>query len=193
MKAYLDIENSRTKEVKTIVLPVIKCDLRNKVILDLKGLSDSELDILRKAVSLDKKYSYTDIELFFIDNDEKPNFGPDYDIIIDGSTLVLSYVSKKSIVRESRNEDWTFSFNEKFLEISKLFLKSDKFNYMIIFYDNQLKYEFLKDKPGDNIFMEYIVSNGYKAVSVFKKKKVLLSNSDVRDNLIYVNGYSELD
>ena len=91
MKASIDIENSRTQEVKTIEVNVIE-HIENKIIkFDIKDLTKEELDILTLAISETKETSYTDIEMFFIDNDEIPYFGPDYNFYIKDNQLIGIY------------------------------------------------------------------------------------------------------
>lgn len=58
MKTYVDVENSHTREVKTIELPEL---------------------------------GFTDIEMFFISDDNVPNFGLDYNFYIKDNTLVGIY------------------------------------------------------------------------------------------------------
>ena len=51
-------------------------------------MSDSEIKTLTLAISEEPELSYTDIEMFYIDDDEIPYFGPDYDFNIVDSVLI---------------------------------------------------------------------------------------------------------
>ena len=76
MKAYIDIENSRTQKVVTICVEVIKYKYDEEIIFDISSLNIDELQLLNDAIDNDK--TYTDVEMFFIDDSNIPNFGPDY-------------------------------------------------------------------------------------------------------------------
>ena len=76
MKAYINIENSHTREVKIIELSIIEF-VENKILVD--------------AISELPELEFTDIEMFFIDEEQEPNFGPDYDFYIKDNTLVGIY------------------------------------------------------------------------------------------------------
>ena len=91
MKAYINIENSHTREVKTIELPVIEF-IENKIIkFDINSISEEEKKMLVDAISELPELGFTDIEMFFIDEKNIPNFGPDYDFYIKDNTLVGIY------------------------------------------------------------------------------------------------------
>ena len=91
MIGHIDIENSKTKKVITLDLNITEY-IKNKIIkFDIKSLSEEKIDILSKAISELKEYSYTDIEMFFIDDNNKPNFGPDYNFYIKDNLLVGIY------------------------------------------------------------------------------------------------------
>ena len=80
--AHVDIENSRTQKVITLDLPIIE-HIENKLIkFDISKLTEQGLSILNIAISERKELSYSDIEMFFIDNDEVPYFGPDYNFFV---------------------------------------------------------------------------------------------------------------
>jgi hypothetical protein len=89
MKAYVDIENSKTKQVNTLEVDVINLDFINNDInnldFDISNLTKEELIILRNAIN--PTLRYTDIELFYIDEDSTPFFGPDYTFSIDDGHL----------------------------------------------------------------------------------------------------------
>ena len=92
MKASIDIENSKLKDVVTFELKVIEY-IENKIIkFDISNLNTNNLEILKKAISNDLKYNYTDIEMFFINNSDIPEFGPDYDFYIKDNKLIGIYI-----------------------------------------------------------------------------------------------------
>lgn len=91
MKAYVDVENSHTREVKTIELSVLEF-IDNKIIkFDISSINDEENKMLVDAISELPELGFTDIEMFFIGDDNVPNFGPDYDFYIKDNTLVGIY------------------------------------------------------------------------------------------------------
>ena len=91
MKAYVDVENSHTREVKTIELPIIEF-IEDKIIkFDINSISEEEKKLLVDAISELPELGFTDIEMFFIDDDNVPNFGPDYNFYIKDNTLVGIY------------------------------------------------------------------------------------------------------
>lgn len=91
MKAYINIENSHTREVKIIELSIIEF-IENKIIkFDIHSLNEEENKILVDAISELPELEFTDIEMFFIDEEQEPNFGPDYDFYIKDNTLVGIY------------------------------------------------------------------------------------------------------
>lgn len=91
MKAYIDIENTHTKKVNTVELPIIEL-IEDKIIkFDISHLKEENKKMLVDAISELPELSYTDIELFFVDEENVPNFGPDYDFYIKDNTLVGIY------------------------------------------------------------------------------------------------------
>lgn len=91
MKACINIENSHTREVKTIELPIIEF-IEHKIIkFDINSLNEEEMKMLIDAISELPDLTYTNIEMFFIDKENVPNFGPDYDFYIKDNTLVGFY------------------------------------------------------------------------------------------------------
>ena len=91
-KAYIDIENSKTKKVITIITNIVECDLDDKIIFDISDISTEELRLLVDAI--DKEKNYTDIELFFVENYKYPIFGPDYLFEIIDDKLIATYNRK---------------------------------------------------------------------------------------------------
>ena len=152
------------------------------------------MNLILNAINRSEEYAYTDIELFFIDGDNTLNFGPDYLASINGNYLILDYKKHYNVNINVTNEDWTYNYETDFEEYTKLFLKDKNANYMIIFYDNDLKYEFRETKPVSTLFTDYFFDKGYKAIALFKKNnlKSEILNSDIRDNLIYIDGYCEM-
>lgn len=193
MKAYLDIENSKTNQVITVEVPVVTYDLQKQVVFDIKNIGEQDFNLILNAINPSKEYAYTDIELFFIDGDNTPNFGPDYLATINGNYLILNYQKHNNIIKNVPNEDWTYNYETDFEEYAKLFLKNNSANYMIIFYDNGLKYEFREKEPTSTLFMDYFFDKGYKAIALFKKNNLnTIFKGNIRDNLIYVDSYCEI-
>ena len=54
MKAYLDIENSKTKQVTTIEVPIVSCDLEKQVVFDI-DFSGFDINPCFLSVQKDKK------------------------------------------------------------------------------------------------------------------------------------------
>lgn len=100
MRARIDIENSKTKEVITLDVLVMEYAENKKVVFDISSIGENELHILTDAIN--PKLTYTDIEMFYIDiEDNIPNFGPDYDFIIEGNTL-CGYYTRDQWLSERR-------------------------------------------------------------------------------------------
>jgi len=107
--------------------------------------------------------------------------------------LILNYQKHNNIIKNVPNEDWTYNYETDFEEYAKLFLKNNSANYMIIFYDNGLKYEFREKEPTSTLFMDYFFDKGYKAIALFKKNNLnTIFKGNIRDNLIYVDSYCEI-
>ena len=143
MKGYIDIENSKTQRVETLCVDIIKYKDDDEIIFDISNLNDHELKILKDAVN--DKLTYTDIEMFFINNSNIPNFGPDYHCKIYKNTLILNYIPKviKNDIEE-KNEDWTLNYEEEFNKLAFEFIKSDS-QYLLIYKEgNNLKAGLLK-------------------------------------------------
>jgi len=91
MKAYINVENSHTREVKTIELPVIEF-IENKIIkFDINSINEEKKKMLIDAISELPELEFTNIEMFFIGKKNAPNFGPDYEFYIKDNTLVAIY------------------------------------------------------------------------------------------------------
>lgn len=188
MKVYIDIENSKTQIVETICINIIKYE-ENEMIFDISTLNNHELEILKNAIN--DKLTYTDIEMFFIDDSNIPNFGPDYEYEIIDNKLILKYIYKKKKEHtEEKNDDWTLKYENEFGKIAYDFLIS-KYNYLLIYNNNGLKYKYYKNKPKDSIFMDLFFNKNYKMIAIFKRKDKINLNSNLRDNLIYINSYCE--
>ncbi|MCI6349376.1 MAG: hypothetical protein MR779_00465 [Tenericutes bacterium] len=188
MKAYLDIENSKTQEVITILLPVLEFEENGHIIFDISKVNDKEKKLILDAIN--PKLGYTDIEMFFIDDDDVPYFGPDYDYSISDNKLILDYkYDKRKHVLEKKNEDWTFMFEEEFNKILEEFLKQSN-DYLLVYYDNGVKYKVLDYNPDKDIFMELFFEEGYNAVALFKKNINGLSTI-LRDNITFIDSYVE--
>lgn len=190
MIASIDIENEKTKKVKTIYVKVLKNENNKNLIFDISELNKEDLELLKNAI--DDDMPFTDIELFFIDEETKPNFGPDYNWKIENYKLILTLIPKKRKKHiKEKNDDWTIHYEDKFLEIAYKFLNSDC-KYLIIYNENGIKGKFLKEKPKDDIFMNLFFNNNYNMIALFKKKRKTNLNN-VRDCLEYINSYCEND
>lgn len=188
MKAYIDIENSRTKEVKTLQLSVLTYVEDNYIVLSMDDINESDYKLLIDAI--DPKLSYTDIEMFFIDDDPLPNFGPDYTYALEDDKIIMKRKPKNKVkTAECKNEDWTVNFEDKFEKIAIKFLAS-KSTYLLIYYDFGIKYEFLNDAPDNDIFMKLFFDKGYNSAALFKKEPGVISDY-IRDKVIYINSYVE--
>ena len=66
MKAYLDIENSKTNQVITVEVPVVTFDLQKQVVFDIKNIGEQDFNLILNAINPSKEYAYTDIELILI-------------------------------------------------------------------------------------------------------------------------------
>lgn len=188
VKVYIDIENSKTQIVETICVNIIKYE-ENEMIFDISTLNNHELEILKNAIN--DKLTYTDIEMFFIGDSNIPNFGPDYEYEIIDNKLILKYIYKKKKEHtEEKNDDWTLKYENEFGKIAYDFLIS-KYNYLLIYNNNGLKYKYYKNKPKDSIFMNLFFNKNYKMIAIFKRKDKINLNSNLRDNLIYINSYCE--
>ena len=117
MKAYIDIENSKTQNVDTICVDIIKYEYDSEVIFDISSLDKRELSLLYDAI--DESKPYTDVEMFFIDDSNTPNFGPDYNYNVKDNKLVLKYIPKKRKEPvEEKNYDWTLNYEEEFNDLA---------------------------------------------------------------------------
>ncbi len=188
MKANLDIENSKTQEVITILLPVLEFEENGHIVFDISKVNDKEKELILDAIN--PELGYTDIEMFFIDDDDVPYFGPDYDYSISDNKLILDYkYDKRKHVLEKKNEDWTFMFEEDFNKILEEFLKQSN-DYLLVYYDNGVKYKVLDYNPDKDIFMKLFFEEGYNAVALFKKNINRLSTI-LRDNITFIDSYVE--
>lgn len=189
MKGYIDIENSKTQEVETLCVNIIKYEDDKEVIFDISTLNSHELEILKDAIN--ENLTYTDIEMFFIDGSNIPNFGPDYKCKIVNNTLILDYiVKKKKRPIEEKNEDWTLLYENEFEKLAFEFMKSN-YQYLVIYRENgHLKSEFIKNKPKKSIFMDLFFDKNYNMIALFKKKKNA-NSTNLRDCLEYINSYYE--
>jgi len=91
MKAYIDVENAHTQDVVTYECPVLEFNETGEIKFDISSLTDSEVKKLMLAISEEPTLNYIDIEMFYIDDDEVPYFGPDYDFDIVDSVLTGKY------------------------------------------------------------------------------------------------------
>lgn len=188
MKAYLDVENSKTQKVITILLPVLEYKENERIIFDISKVNNKEKELILDAIN--PELGYTDIEMFFIDDDDVPYFGPDYDYKVSDNTLILDYkYNKKKHVLEKKNEDWTFMFEEEFNKILEEFLKQSN-DYLLVYYDNGVKYKVLDYNPDKDIFMKLFFEEGYNAVALFRKNINELSTI-LRDNITFIDSYVE--
>ncbi len=188
MKVYLDIENSKTQKVITILLPVLDFKENERIIFDISKVNNKEKELILDAIN--PELGYTDIEMFFIDDGDVPYFGPDYDYTVSGNTLILNYkYDKRKHVLEKKNKDWTFMFEEEFNKILEEFLKQSN-DYLLVYYDNGVKYKVLDYNPDKDIFMKLFFEEGYNAVALFKKNINEFSTT-LRDNITFIDSYVE--
>jgi hypothetical protein len=94
MIAHIDIENSHTQDVETLDLVVNEYIEDEIVKFDISDLDEEQLEMLKLAISTEKDTRYTDIEMFFIDDDNIPEFGPDYHFYIENNELIGQYIKK---------------------------------------------------------------------------------------------------
>lgn len=85
------IDNAHAQKVITLEVPIIELKYHNKVIFDISNITQEELESLKVAINPRKDLMYTDIEMFFTDQDNYPNFGPDYDFTIKDNQLIGIY------------------------------------------------------------------------------------------------------
>ena len=72
-------------------MPIIEF-IENKIIkFDINSITEEERKMLVDAISELPELGFTDIEMFYIDDESVPNFGPDYDFYIKDNTLVGIY------------------------------------------------------------------------------------------------------
>lgn len=103
MKAYLDVENSKTQKVITILLPVLEYKENERIIFDISKVNNKEKELILDAIN--PELGYTDIEMFFIDSDDVPYFGPDYDYKVSDNKLILDYkYDKRKHVLEKKKK-----------------------------------------------------------------------------------------
>lgn len=190
MKAKIDIENSKTKKVITLNVDVIKYEHNEEVIFDISKLNDSEINILNDAI--DEKLTYTDIEMFFIDDNNIPEFGPDYKCTIENNKLILKYIFKNNINKiEEKNYDWTLDYEEEFNKIVNIFLKTD-YEYLLIYDYDGIKYEFFNNEPSKTIFVDLFYDKNYKKIALFKKN-IDVNTNNIRERIDYINSFSDDD
>ena len=91
MIGRIDIENAKTKEVTTLSLPIIDHIDKKIIKFDISKIKKDKLKLLIPAISEKENNDYTDIELFYINDDESPYFGPDYNFYIKDDVLVGIY------------------------------------------------------------------------------------------------------
>ena len=98
--------------------------------------------------------------------------------------------TKKLIEKEEeKNNDWTLQYNEEFSKIAQDFLNT-KYDYLLVCYLDEIKYEFLNGDIPITIFSELFYNKGYKKIALFKKGKEVISNN-VRDKIIYIDSYDD--
>lgn len=95
MKAYIDVENSHTKDVVTYECPVLEFNEKDEIKFDISHLNNNEIESLKLAISEKPELNYIDIEMFYIYDDKIPYFGPDYDFSIINKLLIAKYNRKK--------------------------------------------------------------------------------------------------
>ncbi len=95
-QAQIDIENSRTQSVKSIIVPILEYNEDESFIFELSQLSEEDLLILTEAVDVNLKY--TDIELFFVSMENGLfNYGDDYEYKIKDNKLIGTYIFNQKL------------------------------------------------------------------------------------------------
>lgn len=90
----LDIENSHTKKVECITLPILEYKAEDNFVFDITHLNEYELEILSDAI--DPLLPYTDIELFYVSMENGMfNYGTDFEYIIEDKKLKGKYVRRE--------------------------------------------------------------------------------------------------
>lgn len=105
MEAWIDIENAHTGKVITLEVPIIELKYHNKVVFDISNITKDELEKLKLAINPRKDLMYTDIEMFFTDQDDYPNFGPDYEFTIKDEKLIGIYTRDKWLNKMKHNNN----------------------------------------------------------------------------------------
>lgn len=90
MKASVVISNSFIKKEFILKMNVIKYKNKEEIIFDISKLSGDELILLENAI--DDELRCVNIDLFYIDDNEEPNYCVNYKYLLDNDCLVLRYI-----------------------------------------------------------------------------------------------------
>ncbi len=94
MTGEIDIENSHTKKVITLEVPITEYIVDDKCIFDISNLDNKELNLLKDAIN--DNLSYTDIEIFYVSTmGNLPHFGPDFEYTIKNNKLECLYKKRR--------------------------------------------------------------------------------------------------
>ena len=92
MVAYIDVENTNLRSVQTIEVDIKSFDDEtDNIILDLSKLNDEDYKTIEDAIN--PEIDYLDIELFMIENENIPYFGPDYEFFLSKQKKELKGVN----------------------------------------------------------------------------------------------------
>ena len=105
MQAWIDIENSKTKKVITLNVPVIQISDNEDISFDISGITREERELLIPAIDPSKELEYTDIEMFFLETKPGvPHFGPDYEFTIQGDVLSGIYTRSQWLEKQKKGD-----------------------------------------------------------------------------------------
>ena len=99
----IDVENSKTKEVISYKLPIIKYDGKETFTLDISNLNEEDKKIVELAIDMREEFKYTDIELLFLEGSKYVRFGPDYNFSIEDNTLICEYDYERYKIKVQKN------------------------------------------------------------------------------------------
>lgn len=104
MNAQIDIENSQTRDVISIDVPITRYEDSKNVMFDVSHLTDQQLKLLIDAIDI--TMPHTDIEMFFTEDEPNiPNFGPDYEFELKNNRLIGKYTRDEWLKkRKEKNE-----------------------------------------------------------------------------------------
>ena len=190
MASYIDIENSKTQKVETICVNVIKYE-EDEIIFDITNINSHELKILKNAIN--DKLTYTDIEMFFIDNSDIPNFGPDYEYeIIDSQGNKTTKTIEITTIDKNAPADFTITAEntEEGLKITGTTTDAES---------GIDKYEYYAKKSTDSDYTKYdsnpitgLASGTYNVYAIAYDKAGNSKQSNTVENIRILASYSNI-